>query len=291
MTKECDNQQFHKEEMNFRTIERQTIEAELCYALERKEFVLQYQPKVSLATGEIAGVEALIRWVHPDRGDIQPAKFIPIAENCGMILPIGRWMLREACRQAKDWIDAGSHFVPVSVNVSSSEFRSGDFIERLSAVLKETRLDPRYLELELTETILMQHTESTISVLQALKSLGVRLAVDNLGTGYSSLSYLKELPIDSLKIDRSFVRDITSDAGDPAIVSAVITMAKSLKKCVIAEGVETEEQIHVLQSCGCNQAQGSYFSRPMAAKHFVKLLEVGGFSLSTFSLLAHALET
>jgi EAL domain-containing protein (putative c-di-GMP-specific phosphodiesterase class I) len=199
-------------------------------------------------------------------------------------------VLREACRQAKDWIDAGLHVVPVSINVSSLEFRSGDFIEGLRAILKETGLDPRYLELELTETVLMQHAESTSSVLRALKSTGVRLSVDDFGTGYSSLSYLKKFPIDSLKIDRSFVRDISADTDDATIVSAVITMAKSLKKCVIAEGVETEDQVKFLQSCGCNQAQGFYFSRPVAAKDFAKLLEMGGSLFFPSSPLGHALQ-
>jgi EAL domain-containing protein (putative c-di-GMP-specific phosphodiesterase class I) len=283
------NYRFYTKEMNVRAIERQAIEAELCLALERKELVLHYQPKVSLDTGEITGVEALVRWVHPNRGLIPPAQFIPIAEDCGLILPIGKWVLREACRQLKVWLDAGLHVVPVSVNVSSLEFRSGDFIGGLRAILKETHLDPSYLELELTETVLMQRAESTTSVLRALKSIGVRLAVDDFGTGYSSLSYLKRFPIDSLKIDRSFVREISADTDDATIVSAVITMAKSLKKCVIAEGVETEDQIKFLQSCGCNQAQGFYFSRPVPAVNFGKLLEIGRSSFFPFSFVGQAL--
>jgi diguanylate cyclase (GGDEF)-like protein/PAS domain S-box-containing protein len=281
--------QFYTKEMNVRAIERQAIEAELCLALERKELVLHYQPKVSLDTGEITGVEALVRWVHPERGLLPPAQFIPIAEDCGLILPIGRWVMKEACGQVKSWLDAGLHVVPVSINVSSLEFRSGDFIQGLRAVLRETHLDPSYLELELTETVLMQRAESTTSVLRSLKSIGVRLAVDDFGTGYSSLSYLKKFPIDSLKIDRSFVRDITADTDDATIVSAVITMAKSLKKCVIAEGVETKDQIKFLQSCGCNQAQGFYFSRPVAAEYFAKLLEMGKFPFVALSFLGHAL--
>jgi diguanylate cyclase (GGDEF)-like protein len=282
------NYRFYTKAMNVRAIERQAIEAELCLALERKELVLHYQPKVSLETGEITGIEALVRWVHPERGLVPPAQFIPIAEDSGLILPIGKWVLREACRQVKEWIDAGLHVVPVSINVSSLEFRSGDFVEGLRAILKETGLDPSYLELELTETALMQHVESTTSVLRTLKSIGVRLAVDDFGTGYSSLSYLKKFPIDTLKIDRSFVRDIRSDTDDATIVSAVITMAKSLKKCVIAEGVETEDQVQFLQSCGCNQAQGFYFSRALAAEYFANLLEIGKFSV-LFSLKHHAL--
>ena len=283
------NYQFYTKEMNVRAIERQSIEADLCLALERDELVLHYQPKISLETGEITGVEALIRWVHPDRGLLLPAQFIPIAEDCGLILPIGKWVLREACRQVKEWMDAGLHVVPVSVNVSSLEFRSGDFIGGLVTFLTETRLDPSYLELELTETVLMQRIESTSSVLRALKSIGVRLAVDDFGTGYSSLSYLKKFPIDSLKIDRSFVRDITADTDDATIVSAVITMAKSLKKCVIAEGVETEDQIRFLQAYGCDEAQGFYFSRPIPGEHFAKLLEIGRASFVPPSFLGRAL--
>jgi EAL domain-containing protein (putative c-di-GMP-specific phosphodiesterase class I) len=175
----------------------------------------------------------------------------------------------------QEWIDAGLPAIPVAVNVSSLEFRSEGFLESLRAILKETRLDPRYLELELTESVLMQHAESSVSVLSALKSIGVRLAVDDFGTGYSSLSYLKRFPIDSLKIDQSFVHDITTDTDDVTIVSAVITMAKGLKKCVIAEGVETEEQMTFLQAHGCDEAQGYYFSKPVVAHQFAKLLETG----------------
>jgi diguanylate cyclase (GGDEF)-like protein/PAS domain S-box-containing protein len=283
------NYQFYTKQMNFQAVERQAVEADLCLALERNEFVLHYQPKVSLETGKITGAEALIRWVHPVRGLVPPAQFIPIAEDCGLILPIGRWVLTEACRQVKEWMDAGLHVVPVSVNVSSLEFRSGDFIEGLRAILKETHLDPSYLELELTETVLMRRLESTTSVLRTLKSIGVRLAVDDFGTGYSSLSYLKKFPIDSLKIDQSFVHDITVNADNGPIVSAVITMAKSLKKCVIAEGVETEEQIRFLQAYGCDEAQGFYFSSPLAAKRFGTLLEIGLASLVPHSFPGRAL--
>jgi diguanylate cyclase (GGDEF)-like protein/PAS domain S-box-containing protein len=283
------NYRFYKKDMNVRAIKRQAIESDLRLAVERNEFVLHYQPKVSLETGEITGVEALIRWVHPVRGLVAQLKFIPIAEDCGLILPIGKWVLRETCRQVKIWKDAGLHVVPVSVNVSTLEFRSGDFIEGLRAILQETCLDPSYLELELTETVLMRRAESSTSLLRALKSIGVRLAVDDFGTGYSSLSYLKKFPIDSLKIDQSFVRDITADTDDATIVSAVITMAKILKKCVIAEGVETEEQIRFLQAYGCDEAQGFYFSRPVAAEHFAQLLKMGTASFVPPSFVSRAL--
>jgi diguanylate cyclase (GGDEF)-like protein/PAS domain S-box-containing protein len=269
------NYQFFKQDMNARTIERQTIEADLRGALKRQEFVLHYQPKINLQTGKITGTEALIRWMHPDRGLALPFQFIPVAEESGLILLIGQWVLGEACRQAQDWIDAGLPVVPVAVNVSSLEFRSDSFLENLRSILKDTRLNPRYLELELTESVLMQNAQASTSALSGLKSIGVRLAVDDFGTGYSSLSYLKRFPIDSLKIDQSFVRDIATDTDDATIVSAVITMAKSLRQCVIAEGVETEEQMAFLQAHACDEAQGYYFSKPVAAHKFAKLLETG----------------
>jgi len=269
------NYQFFNQDMNTRTVERQRIESDLRGAVERQEFVLHYQPKINLQTGEITGAEALIRWLRPDGGLVSPLQFIPIAEESGHILLIGQWVLREACRQAQEWIDSGLHAIPVAVNVSSLEFRSEGFLDSLRAILKETRLDPHYLELELTESVLMQRAESSSSALRALKSIGVRLAVDDFGTGYSSLSYLKRFPIDSLKIDQSFVRDIVTDTDDATIVSAVITMSKSLRQCVIAEGVETEEQVKFLQAHSCDEAQGYYFSKPVVAQQFAKLLETG----------------
>ena len=267
------NYQFFKKDMNLRTIACQSFEGGLRDALECGQFVLHYQPKISLTTGAISGMEALLRWVHPVLGLILPLQFLPTAEACGLILPIGRWVLRESCRQVQGWIDCGLNVTPVAINVSSLEFRSEGFLENLLAILKETSLDPRYLELELTETVLMQHAESTASVLRGLKSIGVRLAVDDFGTGYSSLSYLKRFPIDSLKIDQSFVRDITSGEDDAPIVRAVITMAKSLRQRVVGEGVETEEQMKFLRTHGCDDAQGNYFSKPVVAEHFAKLLK------------------
>jgi EAL domain-containing protein (putative c-di-GMP-specific phosphodiesterase class I) len=269
------NYQFFKKNMNVRAISRQSIEAGLRRALRRHEFVLHYQPRISLETREITGVEALIRWMHPDQGLIPPLQFLPIAEDCGLILPIGQWVLRETCRQVREWIDSGLRVVPAAVNVSCLEFRSEAFLGGLRTILKDTCLDPCYLDLELTETVLMQHAESTVSVLSALKSIGVRLAVDDFGTGYSSLSYLKRFPLDSVKIDQSFLHDITINADDATIVSAVIAMAKSLNKRVIAEGVETEEHVAFLRAHGCDEAQGNYFSTPLVAEQFAKLLETG----------------
>jgi diguanylate cyclase (GGDEF)-like protein/PAS domain S-box-containing protein len=269
------NYQFFKKDMNLRAVNRQLIEDGLREALKSNQFVLHYQPKINLTTGAISGMEALLRWMHPTEGLLLPLQFLPVAEDCGLILPIGRWVLREACRQVQQWIDAGLRVAPVAVNVSSLEFRSDGFLDNLRAILRDTAMDPRYLELELTETVLMQRAESTVSMLGALKSMGLRLAVDDFGTGYSSLSYLKRFPIDSLKIDQSFVRDITSGSDDVPIVRAVITMAKGLRQRVVGEGVETEEQMVFLQANGCDEAQGYYFSMPLAVEHSMKLLELG----------------
>jgi EAL domain-containing protein (putative c-di-GMP-specific phosphodiesterase class I) len=261
--------------MNIRAVERQSIEEDLRGALERHEFVLQYQPKIDLQTGAITGAEALIRWLHPQRGLVAPLMFIPVAEDSGLILPIGTWVRREACRQARAWQDAGFPPLPVAVNISVVEFRDQNFIESVRAILKETRLDPHYLELELTESVLMRHAETSTNLLQQIKSMGVQLTVDDFGTGYSSLSYLRRFPIDALKIDRPFVRDITTNPDDATIVSAVINMGRSLKQRVIAEGVETREQLTFLQNQQCGEGQGYYFSRPVFAQQFEKLLEDG----------------
>jgi diguanylate cyclase (GGDEF)-like protein/PAS domain S-box-containing protein len=269
------NYQFFKKNMNVRAVSRQSIEGGLRRALRRQEFVLHYQPRISLETGKITGVEALIRWMHPDLGLVPPLHFLPIAEDCGLILPIGQWVLRETCRQVREWIDSGLRVVPAAVNVSCLEFLSEGFLEGLRTILKDTCMDPCYLDLELTETVLMQHAESTVSVLSALKSIGVRLAVDDFGTGYSSLSYLKRFSPDSVKIDQSFLHDVTINTDDATIVSAVISMAKSLNKRVIAEGVESEEQVTFLRVHGCDEAQGNYFSTPVVAEQFAKLLEPG----------------
>jgi diguanylate cyclase (GGDEF)-like protein/PAS domain S-box-containing protein len=268
------NFQFFKQVMNIRAVERQFFEAGLRRALEQGEFQLHYQAIVNLGTGEVTGAEALIRWPHPERGLIPPAQFVPIAEDCGLILPIGRWVLREACRQARAWEDAGLKRIPVSVNISAMEFRAADFLEGVSTILKDTRLDAHNLELEITEGVLMKHAESTSNVLEALKAMGVRLAVDDFGTGYSSLSHLNRFPIDVLKIDQSFVNDVCSNPDQATIVSAVISMGKSLKKRVIAEGIETKEQLEFLKACGCEEGQGYFFSRPMPPDQFRKYLQV-----------------
>jgi diguanylate cyclase (GGDEF)-like protein/PAS domain S-box-containing protein len=267
--------QFFKAEMNLKAVERQYIEAGLRCALEQKEFLLHYQPKVNLDTREITGIEALIRWQHPARGLLLPAQFIPIAEDCGLILQIGRWVLREACGQARAWQDAGLPPMRIAVNVSPIEFRDSGFVENVRTTLSETGLEARYLELELTEGVLMADAQSTDSLLQELKTMGIHLAVDDFGTGYSSLSYLRQFPIDVLKIDQCFVQQITSNSGDSPIVTAIISMGKSLKHIVVAEGIETREQRAYLQTQSCAEGQGYFFSRPLAAAQFAHLLQMG----------------
>jgi diguanylate cyclase (GGDEF)-like protein/PAS domain S-box-containing protein len=269
------NFQFFKAEMNLEAIERQSLEGGLRRALGREEFLLHYQPKVNLDTGEITGVEALIRWQQADRGLVLPAQFVPIAEDCGLIIQIGRWVLREACTQARAWQNAGLPPLPIAVNVSAVEFRDKDFVEGVRRILLETGLEARYLELEVTEDVLMEDADSTASVLQELKTMGVHFAVDDFGIGYSSLSYLRQFPIDVLKIDQSFIHQITSDPDDSSIVSAIIHMGKSLKHLVIAQGVETQEQRAYLQTQRCTEGQGYLFSRPLAAAQFAHLLQRG----------------
>jgi len=270
-----DNYQFFRPDMGLQAVERQSLEGRLRYALERQELLLHYQPMINLKTGAITSVEALVRWQHPERGLLLPGQFLTIAEDTGMIVAIGQWVLREACWQTREWLDAGLLAVPVAVNISSLEFRSDPFLEGIQGALKNARLDPRYLQLELTETVLMRHAESTACALDQLKAIGVRLAVDDFGTGYSSLSYLTRFPIDAVKVDQSFVRDIVASTDDAIVVSAVISMGKSLKHRVIAEGVETPEQLAFLQAHGCDEGQGYYFSRPLVAQQFAKLLATG----------------
>ncbi|MDP1757302.1 MAG: EAL domain-containing protein [Pseudohongiella sp.] len=269
------NYKFFEQDMNARAIERQSIEAGLRRALERQEFVLHSQPKINLLSGTIVGIEALIRWQHPQCGLLEPAEFVSIAEDSGLILPIGRWVLREACLQARAWQDAGLPPITVAVNTSALEFRAGDFLEYLRATLDGSHLEPRYLELELTESVLMRDAASADSVLHALADLGVKLAVDDFGTGYSSLSYLRQFPIDTLKIDQSFVNQITNNPDDATIVSAVISLGKSLKQNVIAEGVETAEQAAFLLAQHCDEGQGYFFGRPVSAEALAVLLQTG----------------
>ncbi len=267
------NYKFFEASMNVRAVQRQSIEVSLRRAVERHEFILHYQPKINLKSNLIVGVEALIRWQHPERGLLPPAQFIPIAEDSGLILSIGRWVLHEACRQAQAWQQAGLRPITVAVNTSALEFRAADFLDNIRATLNATGLSPRYLELELTESVLMRDAEATNRMLNALTGLGIKLTVDDFGTGYSSLSYLRQFPIDTLKIDQSFVHQMTSSPSDAGLVSAVINMGKSLNHRVIAEGVETSEQHAFLLAQQCDEGQGYYFGRPMQADELAALLK------------------
>ncbi|HSH72314.1 MAG TPA: EAL domain-containing protein [Methylophilaceae bacterium] len=266
------NYQFFRTEMNVRAVERQFVEANLRLALEREEFLLLYQPKVNLDTGMITGAEVLLRWQHPEWGLVLPKRFVTIAEDCGLIVPIGRWVLCAACRQAKEWLDAGLLPISIAVNISTVEFHQKNFVERVRAILEDTGLDAGYLELEITESVLMRDGESSTEILQQLKDMGVQLAVDDFGTGYSSLSYLQRFPIDVLKIDRSFVHAIGSTKDDGIIVSAVIAMGNSLKLRVVAEGVENQEQLEFIKARFCEEGQGHIFSLPLTASNFAALL-------------------
>jgi diguanylate cyclase (GGDEF)-like protein/PAS domain S-box-containing protein len=267
--------QFFKPAMNVRAVERQSLEEGLRRALERKEFAVHYQPKINLKTGEICGAEALLRWTHPTRGPISPADFIPVAEDCGLILSMGQWVLREACTQARAWLDARLRFGVMAVNISSMEFRDDNFLGGVFATLHESGLEPKSLELEITETVLMKRAESAATILKTLRAKGVQIAVDDFGTGYSSLSYLRKFPIDALKIDQSFVCQLTTVPDETAIVTAVISLGRSLNLRVIAEGVETQAQLEFLRALHCDEAQGYFFSRPVPAAQFAHLLRAG----------------
>ncbi|MBZ2207234.1 EAL domain-containing protein [Massilia sp. R798] len=266
------NFQFYTPAMNDEAQERVRIESALRKALERDEFVLHYQPQVDLASGKIIGMEALIRWQHPELGMVPPMRFISVAEDTGLIVPIGAWVMRTACLQNRAWHDAGLGPLRVAVNLSARQFASSDLLDNISAVLDESGLDPHCLEIELTESLFMSDVTLAVELLHNMKALGVNLSIDDFGTGYSSLSYLSRFPIDVLKIDRSFVTNITRDANDAALVASIINLAHNLKLAVIAEGVETEEQLDYLRRHGCDEMQGYYISRPLPADQFERFL-------------------
>lgn len=266
--------QYYTAEINSRVFQRLMLENSLRAALERNEFALHYQPQVSLLNGQVIGMEALLRWQHAELGMISPVNFIPLAEDTGLITPIGAWVLRTACKQTKAWHDAGLPPVRIAVNISGRQFRE-NIPQLVEQVLAESGLPPQYLELEITESVAMQHAETTEQTLGVLRDMGVRLSIDDFGTGYSSLSYLKRFPINKLKLDQSFVRDIISDPDDAAISSAIIALAHGMKLEVIAEGVETESQLSFLRSHGCDAIQGYYFSRPVAPDQMEQLLRDG----------------
>ncbi|MCK5508446.1 MAG: GGDEF domain-containing protein, partial [Desulfobacterales bacterium] len=265
------NFQFYAKYMNERTLSRLNMEAKLKKALERNEFILYYQPQVESATSTIVGVEALIRWEHPEMGLVSPNEFIPIAEETRLIIPIGEWVLRTACAQMAVWHKAGFNKIRVGVNLSSLQFRQGNIVKTIKNILATTGLDPQYLELELTESMVMQNVEETIATLWQLKEMGLKLSIDDFGTGYSSMSYLKRFPLDTLKIDRSFIKDIMTDSSDAAITKATIGLAQGLELTTIAEGIETKEQLTFLRKQGCDQIQGYFISRPVPAEKVEQL--------------------
>lgn len=272
------NYQFFTEALNTKVQERLALENSLRKALEREEFMLYYQPQVDLKTGEIKGVEALIRWNSPERGLISPGVFIPIAEETGLIVPMGEWILRSACIQSLKWQQPGYPGLRMSVNISARQFREPQFIEKVAEVIKETGMNPQWLEIEITESIAMEYAEDSMEQLRRLKQLGVRIAIDDFGTGYSSMNYLRKLPIDTLKVDQSFVQDIGIDENGEAIVVTIIHLAQSLNLKVIAEGVETKNQQIFLRTNSCHEMQGYLFCKPVPPVEVEKYLYMGNSS-------------
>ena len=263
-------------DINARAVNRMAIESALRHALERQEFHLCYQPKVCVQTGLVLGAEALIRWDNPQRGLVSPVEFIPVAEDTGLIVPIGEWVLRRACADMRKWHAAGFEHVSVAVNLSARQFRHGELVSAVAKILADTGISPRQLELEITESLLMDDTEASQLALRALKALGTSIYLDDFGTGYSSLAYLKKFPLDGLKIDRSFINDLPGDTDGEAITSAILALSKALRLGVVAEGVETREQLNFLRDAGCQVVQGYLFSRPLVFSDFLIWLQRTG---------------
>lgn len=267
--------QFYTPEMHANSVERLRLETELRKAVSRDEFVVYYQPKIETASGRVVGAEALVRWRHRELGMISPADFIPIAEETGLIVPIGNWVMNHVCEQLRQWRDVGQPVVQVAVNLSAHQFRQPDLVEQVVTALNTHGIPPELLELELTESAVMHHAEATIETLMQLHKQGVRLAIDDFGTGYSSLSYLKKFPLDKLKIDRSFVMDIDTNPASAEIVGAIVAMGHSLNLEIVAEGVENDAQLDVLKGLKCDEIQGFYYSRPIPAETFASILRLG----------------
>jgi diguanylate cyclase (GGDEF)-like protein len=267
------NYQFYSADMRSQSIEKLALETELRGALGRNELFLHYQAKLDLKTETITGVEALLRWNNPELGSVTPAQMIPIAEETGLIVPIGKWVLKTACEQNVSWQQQGLPALCMAVNLSPRQFADPDLITDIAAVLQETGMAPELLELEITESMVMHNTDRAVTLLKAIKELGVRLAIDDFGTGYSSLAQLKRFPIDTLKVDRSFIREIPNDTEDKAITEAIIALGRTLGLTVVAEGVETEAQQTFLREQACDEIQGYYFSRPVAPDQFATFLE------------------
>ena len=272
------NYKFYTSELTAIARANLRLESSLRLALERDEFLIHYQPKWNTTTGIITGVEALLRWQHPERGLVGPDEFLTTLEDCGLMIPVGRWFLRTACRQARVWRDQGLPAVQMSINLSGQQIVEGHLLKTVTDSLEESRFDPRYLELELTEGFIMKQPGEVIELLNSLRAMGVSFAIDDFGTGHSSLSYLKQLPVQKLKIDRSFVRDIPSDPNDMAITSAIIALGHRLQMSVIAEGVETKQQLAFLIDEGCEEAQGYLFSKPLSESELRPLLQYGYYS-------------
>ena len=266
------NYQFFTAGLNATVLRKLSLESQLRQALAHGEFSLHYQPQVDMESGRIFAAEALIRWRHPEHGMVSPAEFIPVAEESGLIIPIGDWVLREACMQLARWRDAGHNGIGIAVNLSPRQVMQQGFVDRVACILKEAGLPPSVLDLEITESILLQPNDDNLTPLTRLSAMGVQLSVDDFGTGYSSLSYLTRLPIDALKIDQSFMRGIEQNADGTALVTAIIAMAQSLRLKVIAEGVESAAQAQFLMTHGCLSAQGYYYGKPMPAQEFSLLL-------------------
>ena len=270
-----DDFSFYTEDMNLHAQHQQNLESAIRHALECNEFALHYQPKLDLKSGQIVGAEALLRWFQPRLGWVSPADFIPVAEDTGLIVQLTQWVVRQACEQAQTWRDMGLPTLRISVNISAIDFRQRDFVDNLAAILKQTHLPPTLLELEITESVLMQNVDDTVDILDRIKAMGVRLALDDFGTGYSSLSYLRRFPIDVLKIDQSFIHGLKVNSQDEQLISAIIGMGKSLGLTIIAEGVETFEQLNFLQHQLCEEGQGYLFSKAVPSEDFAQLLQKG----------------
>jgi EAL domain-containing protein (putative c-di-GMP-specific phosphodiesterase class I) len=263
---------FYDASMNVKAFERLSLESGMRQGIERGEYLVHYQPRIEIASGRIIGFEALVRWQHPELGLVSPGQFIPLAEETGLIVPLGEQVLRTACEQGREWQRRGLPPVTMSVNLSSVQFQRPELFDSVVRVLGETGLDPTFLELELTESLLMQNVEAVVSTLKRFRDTGIRLSIDDFGTGYSSLSYLKRFPIDALKIDRSFIREVTTNADDAALATSIILMGRSLKLKVVAEGVETASQLSFLRIMQCDEAQGFLFSQPVPAEDAERLL-------------------
>jgi EAL domain-containing protein (putative c-di-GMP-specific phosphodiesterase class I) len=267
------NFQFYSERLNANSLERLSLESSLRHALERGEFRLHYQAKRDIVSGRITGMEALLRWQHPDLGTVAPMQFIPIAEETGLIVPIGKWVLRTACLQNVKWQNEGLPRLSIAVNLTARQFTDERLLADVAAILTATGMDPHLLELEITESMLIHNVEDTRRILTGLKAIGIRIAIDDFGTGYTSLATLQRFPLDTIKIDRSLIRDIAGSTEDTGLADAIIAMGKSLSLTVVAQGVETKDQAEFLRTHACDELQGFYFKRPLPADQFTRLLE------------------